>query len=329
MRSGRTNEFDDGPVTPTGPRPILIDASGSIDWSEDELRYLRGLVDLRLVGRPATAATLVDVASDADYLLLPSLGFGPLHGAILDRLPLLKGLVLYSTHAAAVDLTEAQRRGLLVTSLRSYAAPAVAEFGVWLLGLLARPALVAELTGYAAWADLPNVEIRDRRALVLGSGPVGRALVERLSGAVSAVDVWSWRTRNDPDSACLEDLLRNAQIVFVALRSGPGTRQFLSPSRLRRLPPGVMVVNVGRESLVDFAALQERVERHLVHGYAFERDDPVLPLQQSASRRVAGILPSPHLAWRTEEAMARARRELIQNVAAMLADPSVAGAGKR
>ncbi len=153
-------------------------------------------------------------------------------------------------------------RRLTVTNLRGFFSAAVAETGIGGLLTLLRGVdeLVAARAG-RAWqsADLrPRLRtLRGARVLIAGYGSIGRALHERLVPFGCEVVTYG-TTRSGARLVRQEDLDRQlplSDVVFLALPGTPATSGLISRPRLAALGPHAVLVNLGRGSLVDEAAL--------------------------------------------------------------------------
>jgi glyoxylate/hydroxypyruvate reductase A len=102
---------------------------------------------------------------------------------------------------------------------------------------------------------------RDRKVGVLGLGELGRAAAGALAGLGFDVAGWSRRPKADlgfpaaSGEAGLAEVLGRSEILVLLLPATPGTEGLLDAARLALLPPGAVVVNPGRGSLIDDDAL--------------------------------------------------------------------------
>ena len=117
-------------------------------------------------------------------------------------------------------------------------------------------------------------ELGECRALVVGTGGIGRAVGRRL--AAMGVECAGLRRRPElgaPEGFArvagldaLEGELPRADIVVISAPVTPATDRLLTAARLDLLPAGAIVVNVARGSLLDEGALAERVQSGRLRG---------------------------------------------------------------
>ncbi|WP_347266347.1 NAD(P)-dependent oxidoreductase [Paracoccus sp. (in: a-proteobacteria)] len=101
---------------------------------------------------------------------------------------------------------------------------------------------------------------RDRAVTVLGMGELGRAVALALAGLGFRVAGWSRSGRPVPGievmpATMLPAALARAEILICLLPDTPDTRDLLDARRLALLPPGATLINAGRGTLIDDAAL--------------------------------------------------------------------------
>jgi len=115
------------------------------------------------------------------------------------------------------------------------------------------------------WQPLTLRGVAGQRATVLGTGPIGTAIGQRLRAAglrVCGINR-SGRPRDAFDSVLpagrLAEALPETDHLVVALPRTAATRGLLSAPMLDRLPRGASVVNLARGGIIDEAALVARL----------------------------------------------------------------------
>ena len=125
----------------------------------------------------------------------------------------------------------------------------------------------------------------DRCIGLLGLGELGRAVAATLTGLGFDLLGWSRRLKDLPGIAThagedgLEEVLGSAEILVALLPATPETEGLLDARRLALLPQGARLINPGRGSLIDDAALLDALDRgHLAHATLdVFRDEPLPP----------------------------------------------------
>jgi glyoxylate/hydroxypyruvate reductase len=202
------------------------------------------------------------------------------------------------------DLAKAALDRVMVTSAAGVHAGPLAEFAMF--GLLAftrgLPQLIAD-TQARRWEHRPVGELAGRTLLVVGLGAIGRE-VARL-GAAFGMRVIAVNRTGEADVAwvdevrptdSLPDLMTLAQAVVVTLPLTEETAGLLDAAAINRLPPGAVLVNVGRGAVIDEQALITALEQGRVAGAALDvfATEP-LP-DDSPLWEMSNVLISPHTA---------------------------------
>jgi phosphoglycerate dehydrogenase-like enzyme len=133
---------------------------------------------------------------------------------------------------------------------------------------------------------------------------------------------WSRSERDAPgvERAELDELLRRADLVCVNVALTDETRGLIDDERLARMKPSAILVNTARGGIVDDEALRRRLEAGLLGGAVLdvlEREPPGKELERLA--RAPNVLITPHIAWHTDEALARQFEQTTDNVLEFLA----------
>src|SRR6056297_1710090 len=134
----------------------------------------------------------------------------------------------------------------------------------WVTGHVLRHHLMTDLhvlNQDGVWRkDIPPLAC-DRPVTILGLGALGQACAQALAQLGFPVTGWSRSPKSVEGITCLsgdtglQDALANAAIVILLLPSTPDTANILNTETLAMLPQGAIVINPGRGSLIDDAAL--------------------------------------------------------------------------
>ncbi|WP_153503865.1 D-2-hydroxyacid dehydrogenase [Cumulibacter manganitolerans] len=194
-------------------------------------------------------------------------------------------------------------RVLVTTSAGVHAEP-LAEFAM--LGMLAGSQDLARLRRQQAaheWADRhATAQLRGATCLVLGAGEIGAAIASRAKAfGMRTVGI---KRRIEPVAGfddilgveALTDAVRDADYVVVTLPGTAHTEHLVDARVIAACKPGVVVVNVGRGSVIDEAALVAALRSGHVASAAldvFEREplEPASPLWD-----LPNVIVSPHTA---------------------------------
>ncbi|MCK8786639.1 D-glycerate dehydrogenase [Roseomonas sp. NAR14] len=188
--------------------------------------------------------------------------------ATLGALPAsVRCIATFSVGTDHIDLAAAKARGIVVANTPDVLSVATAEIGMLLILMAARRGGEAErLVRAGQWhgwtpTQLMGVTLEGKRLGILGMGRIGRALARMARGFGMEIHYRN-RSRLDPaleEGAIYHDsdesLLRAAQVLSLHIPGGAATRHWLNAERIALLPKGAIVVNTGRGTTVDDAAL--------------------------------------------------------------------------
>jgi phosphoglycerate dehydrogenase-like enzyme len=145
--------------------------------------------------------------------------------------------------------------------------------------------------------------LEGRRAVLLGHGHIGRRLGRSLEALGLEVHVWERR------SGPLEALLPRAEVLLICLPLTPATEGLLGDRELALLPPGALLVNVGRGPIVQEEALYRALTAgHLGAAgldvwYRYPEEEATRSCTPPASvplHELEQVVVSPHRAGQTE-----------------------------
>jgi glyoxylate reductase len=239
--------------------------------------------------------------------------------ALLARAPRLRVVGNFAVGFDNIDRAACHARSVRVVNTPGVLDRSTAELALALLLAAARRLPEGEALcrsgRFRGWAPrmLLGLELRGRRALIVGQGRIGGE-VARLFAAVG-LEVRSVGSRST--EAQIEAELSAAQVVSLHLPYSAATHHWLSKERLALLPPDAIVVNTARGPVVDEAALIAalRARRIFAAGLdVFERE-PKVPL---GLRRLRSAVLLPHLGSATTQAREAMAGAVISGVLAVL-----------
>jgi phosphoglycerate dehydrogenase-like enzyme len=166
------------------------------------------------------------------------------------------------------------------------------------------------------WASGQFESLADKRVVVIGYGGVGRAVVDRLNAfELDNLAVIATRRRrvgqvlvHGQDET--EGLLRQADVVVLALPLTAETSAMVDATFLAYLRPGALLVNVSRGSVVDTNALVRAVRDRGIRAALDVTDPEPLPPDHPLWQ-LSGVLITPHVGGNSS-AMAPRMARLIR-----------------
>jgi lactate dehydrogenase-like 2-hydroxyacid dehydrogenase len=192
----------------------------------------------------------------------------PMGAATIQALPAsVKAIATFSVGHDHLDLAAAKARGIAVTNTPDVLSFATAETAMTLLLMAARRAGEGERMvragRWTGWAptQLMGVTLEGKRLGILGYGRIGQEMAKMARGFSMEIHYRN-RHRLPPaqeQGAIYHDtddgFLAAIDVLSMHIPGGEATRKWLNAERIAKLRRGAIVVNSGRGSTVDDAAL--------------------------------------------------------------------------
>ena len=192
---------------------------------------------------------------------------------------------------------------LLTCSTGVYGHSVSKHLFAMLLALMKRLPQYRDQQRQAQWRDLGQARsLLDAEVLMVGTGDLGTSFA-RLCRALGA---HTTGVRRDPARPAqgiqringhseLDELLPRADVVALALPQSPKTVGLFGRERLLRLKEDAILLNGGRGSAVDCAALAEVLESGRLWGAGLDVTDPEpLPPEHPLWRQPRALITPPH-----------------------------------
>ncbi|HEX3908375.1 MAG TPA: D-2-hydroxyacid dehydrogenase family protein [Mycobacteriales bacterium] len=289
-------------------RCIVLDdyqgvALGSADWSP-----LAGQVDVTVVRDHLADPSALVERLRGHQIIVAMRERTPLTGEIIAQLPDLRLIVTTGMRNAAIDVTMATERGVVVCGTPGASAP-TAEL-TWALVLAVARHVVDEATSLrrgGPWQSTVGMDLAGRRLGVVGLGRIGSAVA--TIGLAFGMDVTAW-SPNLTAARCAEvgvqlagglpDLLRTSDVVSIHLALGDRSRGLIGAAELALMKPTAVLINTSRAAIVDRAALLDALRTGSIAGAGVDVFD-VEPLPfDDPFRTLPTVVATPHLGYVTQ-----------------------------
>lgn len=261
----------------------------------------------------------------ADARALACWGIEPGAAGVIRRLPRLEWVHVLGAGVEGVLTPEVVEGPVVVTNSRGANAPAVAEHALAMVLALARGlhhSLRAQFEGRWARDFRRPFEVAGKTLGVLGYGHIGREVGTRAA----ALGMRVIAARRQPAPAPggpgeagvaflpVDEVLRQADFLVVALPLTPSTRGLLNGEAIARMKPGSFLVNVARGAIVDEEALVRAIEAGHLAGAALDvfETEPLPP--ESPLWRLPEVILTAHQAAASPHTMGRAMALFAENL---------------
>ena len=282
------------------------------------------------VREAAKCASRIDAVRDSgDVKAVLTNGRGGISGDEMGLLPHLEIVCTVGAGHEAVDLDTARRRGIAVANCPDTNASAVADSAMMLLMASTRHLLQADrFVRAGGWQDQWRIDtqtISGKRLGILGLGTIGSRIAHR---AARGFDMEVGYHNRRPVPGCsyryfrsLVELATWADFLIVAAPGGAGTRHLVNADVLSALGPKGYLVNIGRGTVVDTAALIDALRSNRIAGAGLDvvEGEPNVPPRLPELLQFDNVVVTPHCAGRAPEARTAATALILANLNAYFA----------
>ena len=253
----------------------------------------------------------------------------PLLAATLAQLPRLKLIAVAATGTNNVDLDYCRGHGIAVCNVSGYSTHSVAEHTFALLLALRRQVhsyhadIVAgawQRSGHFALLNHPLNDLHGSTLGIFGFGDIGKA-VARIAEAFGMKVLVAERknaTAIRAGRVPFDQMLAEADAVTLHCPLTPETRSLIAEPELRRMKPSSILINAARGGVVDEAALAQALREGRIAGAGVDVLTVEPPRFGNPLLEMVGsnCIITPHVAWASQQAMARLAEEVVCNIEA-------------
>lgn len=189
-----------------------------------------------------------------------------------------------------------------LTNNKGVHAAKAAEYGLMSVLMLHShiPAIVTNQR-HTVYDSLYASPIAGKTLVVIGTGSLGGSAAKKLQGL--GVHVIGVNRSGKPVDGCdeitttsqLDAVLPRADYVLAATPDTPETRGLLNRRRLDLLKPSAGIVNIGREAVMDYDALCDKLEDGTLAGAILDVFDPEPIASDSRLWGTKNLIITPHV----------------------------------
>ncbi len=259
-----------------------------------------------------------------------TLGFSRLDKNLLNKIKA-AGVKYISTRTIGYnhyDVEYAKSIGLKLCNV-TYAPNGVADFTVMLMLISIRkykPAMWRQNVNDYTLNGLMGKEMRKMTVGVIGTGRIGAAVIENLSGfgcKILAFDVYkNNKITNKAQYVDMDYLLENSDIITIHVPLTHENREIINKNTINKMKHGVIIINTARSELMNIKDLTEGIETEKIGALAldvFENENEIYHHYLSTDiiknkdmaylRQFPNVILTQHMAFFTDSAA----EEMITN----------------
>ncbi len=241
----------------------------------------------------------------------------------------LKYIGVLATGYNVVDVAVAEEKGIPVCNIPTYGTAAVAQFTMaLLLEMCHHVGAHSQRVHEGAWSacpdfcfwDHPLIELAGKTMGLIGYGRIGKrvgALARAFGMRVLFYDTFAEADEN-AEKATLDELYAQSDVLSLHCPLFPENTGMIDDRALRKMKPGVMIINTARGPLIR----EEDLARALTEGRVAAAALDVLtrepPREDDPLLHAPHCLITPHIAWAPRESRQRLMDIAVENVRAFL-----------
>jgi glyoxylate reductase len=245
-------------------------------------------------------------------------GHAVVNGPVMDRLPALKVISNFGVGVDHIDLVAASSRHISVGNTPGVLDGATADLTMALILATARNVIVGD--HFARGPDfirydpshLLGAEVFGSILGIVGLGRIGWQVAKRANGFDMRILYHNRNPNIEAERALgvkyagLDELLTESHFVTLNVPLTPETARLINESRLRKMRPDAILINVARGAVVDHAALYRALAEKWIAAAAIDVTDPEPLPRDHPLLRLTTLVITPHLGsatWRTRGRM--------------------------
>lgn len=313
---------DTATATPPRARALVIAARGMESIPFHFRQSLGNFADADYLANlePLDSRTFITLARSFEYLAVTRRAIEKIDSGIIESLPQLKGISVYSTGLEWIDQECLRKRNIRLLGLPDYCSNAVAETALGLVLMAAHRLHLRYMKSIAAIpgsVSLRGFELQHRSVGIIGFGRIGRLLAQKVQPLCKKVLAFDTNEKQFeyPHGVMrtgVEPILANCDFVVFCASQEYEPGQIIAPDQYALLRPETVIVNAGRTSLLHHELLVKMVKRRQIGAYIY--DDLMRDSDWPNEKDYGRIIPTGHTAWYTDEAISRGTESWINNL---------------
>jgi len=291
---------------------FLISPNLDTFFSEEQLNLLKGAGELVIHQKITPFDQIEGLMSGSDERILaidPDFCDWKVPNEVIDKIPNLKAIVLQTTSFSWIDVDHAKSEGIPVVNLRGFSSIAVAEWASMVSMNLARKIPVVVQDGWKQdYTKHQGIELRGKRAGIVGLGNIGTTMAENLSGLGMKVQYWSrYSTDERFEKVDLKTLMSTSDLILPAVAQNEETNGLITDEMLKSLKSSAIFVSIVHH-VYNHELLLKMAQEGKIYGYGFETSKPEF------GNYKGNVWAGPELAWCTEDSLRKNTKMWVEEI---------------
>ncbi len=318
------------------------------DWEEEYIKEkFQSIQDVDALDFYKDPVDVIESANLEKYDIISSFIHSPFSYDLFQKLPNLKMIGTRSTGFDHIDLSAAEKQGVVVSNVPGYGVNTVAEHTFALLLSISRkiPQSINQTQRNNFDRDgLQGFDLAGKTIGIIGTGRIGYHVVKIASGFgmnVVAYDPYPNKKLVEEFGVSylsLDELLQQSDIITLHVPYMKETHHIINTDNIKNIKKGTILINTARGALVDNEALIDALQDGILAGAGLDVlegeeliEDEMELLDQEVSKdtletlleghvlmSMDNVIITPHNAFNTREAIMRIIDTTIDNIIAFI-----------
>lgn len=251
---------------------------------------------------------------------------------MMEASPSLKLICIAATGMNNVDLDAAKAKDIEVKNVAGYSTQSVVQhtfsMALYLIERMAyydKVVKSGEWTKSALFTDIshPFLEIAGKRWGIIGLGSIGKEVATVATAFGAKVCYHSTSGENYGQKylhLSLEEIMKECDIISIHCPLNDKTHNLINASNLGLLKDGVILLNLGRGSIINEADLAVELDKREMYAgldvltpEPIAHDNPLMLIKNQEQ-----LLITPHIAWASVEARHKLLEGIVDNIETFL-----------
>jgi D-3-phosphoglycerate dehydrogenase len=240
---------------------------------------------------------------------------------LIMQYPNLKFVAVAFTGYDCVDISACTQNNIAVFNVPTYSTDSVAELTLGLtISLLREIPQTQNILHHGNWAHQPGLELKGKTIGIIGTGNIGLRVAELFSAFGCKLLAWSRSERiafTDLGGIyvnSIEELASKVDILCVHIPQTEESINLIDANILNNMKASSYLINTARGPIVNQNDLSEALNNNQIAGAAIDvfNQEPIN--KNAAILKAKNTILTPHIAYKTEEALLRRASITIDNI---------------
>ena len=241
----------------------------------------------------------------------------------------LKMIAVAFTGYDSVDMEYCQEHGIAVYNVPKYSTNSVVELAIGLtIAVLREITYGNNIIRNEKWSFKPGIELFGKTVGIVGTGEIGVATAKIFKAFGCEIIGWS-RSESEAFKALggkyiadKQEFFAAADIVSVHLPLNNHTKGIIGKEEFSIMKPTAIMINTARGAIINESDLIAALEQKKIAGAGLDVFEKEPIDSNNRLLKLDNVVLTPHVAYKTEEALNRRMEVTVKNIADF-------GAGKR